>query len=110
MNQDDLKKAAETTYLALKTVFSQSNYWRLGQTFDTIIDYFLVMNQDDGEAAVFGTLALDKYATTHGSWYDDYAWWGQPNQRQRRWRHGNLDQRFGDPGRCSGDCLNFLLR
>jgi hypothetical protein len=72
-NHDELKKAAQRTYEDLKHVFQKSrDYWKLGHTFDTIIDYFIVTDGSDGEAAVFGKLALERYTASRGSWYDDY--------------------------------------
>lgn len=79
MSHEDLKPAALRTYTALKAVFAKSrNYWRLGQTFDTIIDYLAVTDSTD-EAKALAQLALERYAATRGSWYDDYAWWGIAN-------------------------------
>ncbi len=79
---EDLKTAAERTYRSLKAVFEKDrNYWRLGQTFDTVIDYLLIAHLNDGEAGAFGKLALECYAASKGSWYDDYAWWAIANLR-----------------------------
>jgi hypothetical protein len=78
MTHEDLQPAAQRTYASLKTVFAQSrNYWRLGQTFDTVIDYLAVTG--DPDAGAFAQLALERYAASRGSWYDDYAWWGIAN-------------------------------
>jgi hypothetical protein len=39
----DLATAAQETYIKLKDVFQRRrNYWRLGQTFDTFIDYVAI--------------------------------------------------------------------
>jgi hypothetical protein len=62
----------------------------LGQTFDTIIDYFTV-TQAAEEAARFSQLALDRYAASRGSWYDDYAWWAIANLKA-----GQHKELFGD--------------
>jgi hypothetical protein len=75
----DLTTAAQETYAKLKVIFQQDrNYWRLGQTFDTIVDYFVV-TQAKAEAASFASVAFDRYAASKGSWYDDYAWWAISN-------------------------------
>lgn len=79
MSHEELEPAAQRTYAALKSLFAQSrNYWRLGQTFDTLIDYLAVTGSTD-EAKTMAQLALERYAATRGSWYDDYAWWGIAN-------------------------------
>jgi hypothetical protein len=103
MNQDDLRKAAKGTYLQLKEVFSKSgNYWRLGHAFDTIIDYFVSSGDEDGEAAVFGKLALERYRVTQGAWYDDFGWWAIANLRA-----AEHDQLFGDDSaRFLNNCLD----
>ena len=86
MSRDDLKPTAQRTYAALRTVFAQSrNYWRLGQTFDTIIDYLAVTDSTD-EAKAFAQLALERYAASRGSWYDDFAWWGIANLKAAQLR------------------------
>ena len=88
MNHNVLKKAAQRTYEDLKHVFQKSrDYWKLGHTFDTIIDYFIVTDGGDGEAAVFGKLALERYTASHGSWYDDYAWWAIANLKAAQHQH-----------------------
>jgi hypothetical protein len=75
----DVGTAAQETYIRLKDVFQRSrNYWRLGQTFDTIIDYFTVIEAAE-EAEAFSQLAFERYAASKGSWYDDYAWWALAN-------------------------------
>jgi hypothetical protein len=43
------------------------------------------------EAAEFGPVALDRYAASKGSWYDDYAWWAISNLKAAQ--HEDL---FGD--------------
>jgi hypothetical protein len=89
--KDDLVTAAQETYAKLKAIFQQDrNYWRLGQTFDTIIDYFVV-TQATAEATAFTSVALDRYAASRGSWYDDYAWWAISNLKAAQ--HKEL---FGD--------------
>jgi hypothetical protein len=87
----DLTTAANATYSKLKDVFQQDrNYWRLAQTFDTIVDYFIVTNAT-AEAAAFAQVAFDRYAASKGSWYDDYAWWAVANLKAAE--HPEL---FGD--------------
>src|ERR1035441_1108579 len=67
MNHNVLKKAAQRTYEDLKHVFQKGrDYWKLGHTFDTIIDYFIVTDGGDGEAAVFGKLALEQIGRAAG--------------------------------------------
>ena len=91
---NDWEKTAKSTYENLKTVFQQSRtYWQLGQTFDTIIDYFIVTNSIE-EASAFSKVALDRYAVSRGSWYDDYAWWAIANLKAAQ--HKEL---FGDDHR-----------
>ncbi len=50
------------------------NYWQLGHAFDTMIDYFDVV--DRTEAAVSAEIVIDRFQKTEGYWYDDFGWWG----------------------------------
>jgi hypothetical protein len=60
----------------LKAAFqAYSVYWRLGHSFDTIIDYLAI---SPGEPHDFGPIAIKAYnrSTDNACWYDDFAWWG----------------------------------
>ena len=71
----DYKKAAIEKFAELKPTFAAgTNYWQLGHSFDTIIDYFV--NVHPADAKGFAQTALDRYTNTKPSWYDDYGWWG----------------------------------
>ena len=70
----DLRQQAQATFTQLATVFAQSdNMWRLGHTFDTIIDYLTL---EPGQAPGFGPTAVQAWHPLAGAWFDDYAWWG----------------------------------
>jgi hypothetical protein len=69
----------QDVFKQLKAIFegetNYSNYWRLGHSFDTIIDYLVVRPE---EAQGFGRIAIKAYNRSKDSawWYDDYGWWG----------------------------------
>lgn len=72
---DDFKKAAHDTFEGLKALFQNpacNVNWRLGHSFDTIVDYLVSAPHD---APGFGKIALDKYKSIRNDWYDDYGWW-----------------------------------
>lgn len=74
---DEFKETAKSTYAALKPAFKsepQVYFWRLGHSFDTIVDYFVTT--DDTDAKAFATIAIDRYNGGGGAWYDDFGWWG----------------------------------
>jgi hypothetical protein len=73
---DDFREPAKTTYVALKEAWEQTGsfFWRLGHSFDSVIDYLATV--DRTEASDFAELALTKYLEGGGAWYDDFAWWG----------------------------------
>ena len=72
---EDFKAAARTTFTKLKTVFAANdNYWRLGNSFDTVLNYFAWVPPNDTQA--FGQTALERYKATSGPWWDDQGWWG----------------------------------
>ena len=73
---DDYREPAKTTYVALKEAWEQTRsfFWRLGHSFDSVIDYLATV--DRTEASDFAELALTKYLEGGGAWYDDFAWWG----------------------------------
>ena len=78
VNADDFRAAAKHTYGLLKPVFAAEEskyYWRLGHSFDTVIDYFATVAPDTREADNFAELANKKYKAGGGYWYDDFAWW-----------------------------------
>jgi hypothetical protein len=69
------KKAAIAKFAELKPTFAAgTNYWQLGHSFDTIVDYFVNVNPDDAKG--FAQTALGRYSATKPTWYDDYGWWG----------------------------------
>lgn len=72
---DPFKTAAQQTYQLLKAAFpSEQYFWRCGHSFDTIVDYFTKV--DSSDANNFSTIAIDKYKSQSGAWYDDFGWWG----------------------------------
>ena len=54
------------------------DYWELGHSFDTIVDYFVNVSPDPANAAGIAQTALEQYqgSQTNACWYDDYGWWG----------------------------------
>ena len=81
ISKDAFTAAASKTYDALKPLFKASdNFWRLGHTFDTIIDYFATVTTSD--AKNFASTAYERYITTvdpklqKACLYDDFGWWG----------------------------------
>jgi hypothetical protein len=83
-SEEDLSKAAGEIFAKLKLQwlskdekgYGYSDYWHLGHSFDTIIDYFAYV--DKTEAADFASIARAAFVRSLGSacWYDDYGWWG----------------------------------
>lgn len=70
-----LRQTAREAFDHCEQLFSAStNYWRLGNTLDTLIDYALF---DPSVAAELGARAQQKYSSMgDASWFDDYGWWG----------------------------------
>jgi hypothetical protein len=54
------------------------DYWELGHSFDTIVDYFVNVSPNATNATGFAQIALERYqgSQTNACWYDDYGWWG----------------------------------
>ncbi|NUR57159.1 MAG: hypothetical protein HOV87_00370 [Catenulispora sp.] len=74
MEIEDLRQDAAKAYAALKGYFTASdNYWQVGCVFDTLTDGVRVLGTatDPGLAQD----GLNKYRSTTGYWYDDFAWW-----------------------------------
>jgi hypothetical protein len=78
---DDFKSAATAKFTALVPVFqSCTSYWRLGHCFDTVLDYFALVCDQDAED--FGRMAVTQFTNLTGPkywggyWYDDHGWWG----------------------------------
>jgi hypothetical protein len=72
---DRYRDAALHQFSRLQPIFARNgNFWRLGNAFDTTIDYFGFI--DGGEAKAFAGSALDRYEKTKGDWFDDFGWWG----------------------------------
>lgn len=71
----DLRRAAREAFDHCEQLFNASHsYWRLGNTFDTLIDYALI---DPTVAGNLGEKAQEKYESQGPpSWFDDYGWWG----------------------------------
>jgi len=124
---NDFQSAAKTAFNRLKEeVFDNSanadcsdkdstaecNYWQLGNSFDTIIDYFLT---DSSEAANFTSTILNTWNNTEGPdnkagaacWYDDFGWFGiaalKASQHPELWGIGtnviaNCDGVSGEAG------------
>jgi hypothetical protein len=105
-NIESYKAAAMTTFTQLKQNYGWSgNFWRLGHSFDTIIDYFDTV--DASEATLFATeYVLPAFKKFTGHWYDDYGWWGlaalRASQRKIFITHA---VEFNDIAR---DCWNFM--
>lgn len=70
----DYRAAARKKFAALTPLFAGcNNYWRLGTSFDTAIDY---LQLDDRGLEAFCRTALERFEATQGAWYDDFGWWG----------------------------------
>jgi hypothetical protein len=75
VESDRCRDAALQQFARLKPIFAQnSNFWRLGNAFDTIIDFFAFV--DSGDARTFAECALDRYEKTKSEAFDDIGWWG----------------------------------
>lgn len=62
-------------YGELKQAFiDDNNFWRLGHSFNTVLDYFAIIDDHDSED--FIAIAQKKYTELEGDWYDDFGWWG----------------------------------
>lgn len=72
----DYRRAADKCFDKFSFLYRWSgNFWRLGHSFDTAIDY-LTVKDDQGRAREFARDVLNAFADTRGHWYDDYGWWG----------------------------------
>jgi hypothetical protein len=74
---DDFKCCARLKFLELQPIFARfDNFWVLGHSFDTVLDYFTYV--DPSAAPGFAPVALDRYDSTVAAgncWYDDGSWW-----------------------------------
>jgi hypothetical protein len=69
------RDAARQQFSRIAPIFARNgNFWRLGNAFDTIIDYFGLV--DSSQARTFADPALDRYEKTRGDRFDDIGWWG----------------------------------
>lgn len=69
------KLEAQKIFKDFRAAFAKSeNFWRLGNSFDTAIDYFEIIEATDPKA--FGAYAIKAFHKFPGHWYDDYGWWG----------------------------------
>jgi hypothetical protein len=76
----------------LKKEFQSYNvYWRLGHSFDTIIDYLAISPDEPHDFGPIATAAYDR-STGNACWYDDFAWWGVASLKALQHR-----QLFPDP-------------
>ena len=79
--------AARKKFAALCNLYGPPvSYWRLGNAFDTIIDY--LENVDASAAAEVGKMvveqyqaSLDKLGGCDNAWFDDFGWWTIATQR-----------------------------
>ena len=72
MNQR-YRDAARKTFPSLRQAIAANNVqWRIGNAFDTTIDYLLM---EPDAAGGFGAIIKDRFDHTGGDWYDDFAWW-----------------------------------
>lgn len=63
ISTDDFKAAAFQAYTDLKPAFETENqvfFWRLGHSFDTIVDYFVTTDRSDANS--FAAIALGRYS------------------------------------------------
>ena len=78
---------ARSTYAALRTAWqvpltnnSQSNFWREGNVFDSLVDYILLFESNpQNELAAIAPTAKQLYNLGLGRsvcWWDDLGWWG----------------------------------
>ena len=71
----DYRQCARSVFKAIKDSWNQyNNFWRVGNAFDTLIEYFVNVDRSD--------VGLAKEASDYfhggkgGDWFDDYGWWG----------------------------------
>ena len=82
------REAAETKFSQLQAVYSASNasFWKLGNTFDTMVDYLEVINGSSADTVA--KLVLQEYTASlnnlggyDAAWFDDFGWWTVASQR-----------------------------
>ncbi|MFC3231182.1 hypothetical protein ACFOGJ_28295 [Marinibaculum pumilum] len=108
----DYAAAATATFQQLKPLFQAStNFWQLGHTFDTVIDYLANVSADD--APVFGGIARERYRITSDPMmksaclYDDYGWWGLASLRASGFAPFRPEDREQFE-RAAHDCWNII--
>ncbi len=73
-DKDKYRSAALMNFTAFRAAYGYTgNFWRHGNSFDMIIDYFDLIDKDS--APVFAEYALDAFKKDDGYWYDDFEWW-----------------------------------
>jgi len=103
-----LRPYADEAFGKLKVQFqNSSNYWQLGHSFDTIIDYLAEVNP--AAALGFGQIALLAYnrSTYNACWYDDFGWWGIASLKASQ--HKDLfPDAFGEFANISRSCWDTM--
>ena len=105
----DYTVQAQQAYQQLKTYFKGStNYWQLGNAFDTATDY-LAMAWNTYPDPEMAKLALRAYQTTSGCWYDDYGWWGIAGSKAYESAFAPVFGPYADTFQTiAGDCWNVM--
>lgn len=77
--EETAKKAYDNiaSFFSKRKVDKKGNFWQLGCTFDSALDYLRYTHKND---SVFIFDALDLFnsliKTNSACWYDDFGWWG----------------------------------
>jgi hypothetical protein len=74
---DDYRKAAQDKFGTLSKHIPHFVYWRLGNSLDTMIDYFANIERStaDDVAGTVITQGTNALKDTSGIWFDDFGWW-----------------------------------
>ena len=85
---DRYRKVAQHKFSQLLSVYSAGNasFWKLGNTFDTMVDFLEVI--DGSSAGTVAKLVLQQYTASlsklggyNPAWFDDFGWWTVASQR-----------------------------
>jgi hypothetical protein len=68
-----------------------SSFWRIGNTFDTMMDYIATIYPNTADQLVQAVVAQYELGLTKidggidGAWFDDFGWWSAATLRALRW-------------------------
>jgi hypothetical protein len=112
---DDSVAMAKKTYADLLLTFKNysKNGWRVGNVFDTLIEFVRLYPDVDARSPKMAEIALAQWESPNVQnsmcWYDDYGWWGIASEKAFHEEYksvfGNTQREFKDLAK---SCWNVM--